>query len=155
MGSKAIESIMGAVVLLVAAIFLVFALRHARPSVPTGYGVAAHFSSVGGLEVGSDVRINGIKVGAVTAERLDATSYQAVVDMVIDPKIQLPADTVASVASDGLLGGKHVRLEPGKAKTFVPPGGVVGNTRDYRSLEELVGEIIFLATGQSGTGSTQ
>lgn len=150
MGSKVIESIMGAVVLLVAAAFLVFALRQARPDVPTGYVVAAHFNSVGGLEVGSDVRINGIKVGTVTAERLDPVSFQAVIEMIVDPKVKLPTDTVAGIASDGLLGGKHVRLEPGKAKTIVPSGGAVANTRDYRSLEELVGEIIFLATGQSG-----
>lgn len=152
MGSKVIESIMGAVVLLVAAFFLVFALRQARPDVPTGYAIAANFNSVGGLEVGSDVRINGIKVGTVTAERLDPSTFQAVVEMIIDPKIRLPSDTIAAIASDGLLGGKHVRLEPGRAKIAVPSGGALGNTRDYRSLEELVGEIIFLATGQSGEG---
>lgn len=150
MGSKVIESIMGAVVLAVAGFFLIFAIRQAQPDVPSGYVVSAHFNSVGGLEVGSDVRINGIKVGTVTAERLDAQTYQAVVDMVIDRRIQLPADTAAAIASDGLLGGKHVRLEPGKAKAFVPSGGALASTRDYRSLEELVGEIIFLATGQSG-----
>lgn len=153
MGSKVIESIMGAVVLLVAAIFLVFALRQARPDVPTGYVVSAHFNSVGGLEVGSDVRINGIKVGLVTDERLDSATFQAVVEMIIDPKVRLPSDTIAAIASDGLLGGKHVRLEPGKARTTVATGGILANTRDYRSLEELVGEIIFLATGQSGGGN--
>lgn len=152
MGSKVIESIMGAVVLLVAASFLVFALRQANPDVPTGYSVAAHFNSVGGLEVGSDVRINGIKIGTVTAERLDAATFQAVVEMVIDRRMRLPTDTAAAIASDGLLGGKHVRLEPGKAQDTIPEGGVLTSTRDYRSLEELVGEIIFLATGQ---GSSQ
>lgn len=150
MGSKAIESLMGAVVLLVAAFFLLFALHHARPEVPKGYPVSARFNSIGGLEVGSDVRINGIKIGTVTGERLDPATYQAVVDMVVDRAISLPVDTAAGIASDGLLGGKHIRLEPGKAKEMLPAGGTVASTRDYRSLEELVGEIIFLATGQGG-----
>lgn len=150
MGNKVIETLMGAVVLLVAGFFLAFAYKNAEFDVPTGYPVQAVFTSVGGIEVGSDVRVNGIRVGMVTGQRLDPNTFQAVLDMQIDRNLRLPADTVAGIASDGMLGGKHVRLEPGRSKEMVPAGGRLAATRDYRSLEELVGEIIFLATGQPG-----
>ncbi len=150
MGNKAIETLMGAVVLLVAVFFLAFAYENAELDVPSGYPVSATFNSVGGIEVGSDVRVNGIRVGTVTGQRLDPVTFQAVLDMTIDRNVPLPVDTVAGIASDGMLGGKHVRLEPGKAEQMLEPGARLTATRDYKSLEELVGEIIFLATGQSG-----
>ncbi len=151
MGSKAIETVMGAVVLLVAATFLAFALENARIDNPRGYALSAAFNSVGGIEIGSDVRLNGIKVGTVTGQRLDPETFQAVLDLSVDPHVQLPTNTTAGIASDGMLGGAHVRLEPGNAKQYLPAGGRIAATRDYRSLEELVGEIIFLATGQGAS----
>ena len=74
-----------------------------------------------------------------------------VLDLSVDPHVQLPTNTTAGIASDGMLGGAHVRLEPGNAKQYLPAGGRIAATRDYRSLEELVGEIIFLATGQGAS----
>lgn len=152
MGNKIIETLMGAVVLLVAGLFLLFAYENAELDVPTGYVVSANFNSVGGIQVGSDVRVNGIKVGVVSSQLLDPQTFQAVLNLTIQRQIALPVDTAATIASDGMLGGKHVSLLPGRSEEVLAPGGRITSTRDYRSLEELVGEIIFLATGQAGNG---
>lgn len=147
MGKNAIETIMGTVVLLVAGLFLAFAYSNADLRPVQGYHVNANFASIGGLEMGSDVRINGIKVGTVVGQRLDNKTFDAVVVMTVDPAIHLPTDTVASIASEGLMGGKYVRLDPGKSSQVLADGGFIAHTRDYKSLEELVGEVIFTATG--------
>lgn len=152
MGKNAIETIMGTVVLLVAGLFLAFAYSRVDLRPAQGYELKADFASAGGLEMGSDVRINGIKVGTVVGQRLDNKTFEAVVVMSIDPAIELPADSVAAIASEGLMGGMYVRLEPGKAAQMLASGGTIENTRDYKSLEELVGEIIFTATGGAGQG---
>lgn len=154
MGRNLIETIMGAVVLLVAGFFLAFAYTHADLKQVQGYEVSAQFTSVGGLEVGSDVRINGIKVGTVTGQALDPTTFNAVVRMTIMPEIRLPADTVATIATEGLLGGKFIKLQPGRAAERIAEGGVIGRTKDYRSIEEMVGELIFLATADTPQGNT-
>lgn len=146
MGRNLIETIMGAVVLMVAGFFLVFAYRHADLEEVSGYALRAQFASVGGLAVGSDVRINGIKVGTVNGHALDPATFNAVVTMTIMPSIQLPQDTVATIATEGLLGGKFVKLEPGRAPDRIPAGGMIAQTRDYKSIEEMVGQLIFLAT---------
>ncbi len=153
MGRNPIETVMGAVVLLVAAVFLVFAWTSAnlRP-VEGGYPLTAVFFKVGGLDDGSDVKVNGIKVGTVTEQNLDTDTFEAVVSMTINPGITLPEDTRASIVSDGLLGGKYVRLEPGQAMDPLGPGDVITRTQDFQSMEELVGEVIFLATQPSGEG---
>lgn len=146
MGRNPIETVMGAVVLVVAALFLAFAYNTANLGKVSGYAIQATFSKVGGLDNGADVRISGIKVGSVSGQALDPRTYQAVVGMTILPSVQLPQDTVASVASDGLLGGKYIKLEPGSAQETIAAGGAITRTRDYQSVEDMVGEIIFMVT---------
>lgn len=146
MGRNLIETIMGAVVLMVAGFFLVFAWRHADLDEVQGYELKAQFASVGGLDIGSDVRINGIKVGTVNSYGLDPVTFNAVVTLTVMPSIQLPQDTIASISTEGLLGGKFVKLEPGRAPDRIPAGGVIAHTKDFKSIEEMVGQLIFLAT---------
>lgn len=146
MGRNPVETIMGAVVLIIAGLFLAFAYSTADLDKIEGYALNARFTKVGGLKAGADVRISGIKVGTVTGQRLDGDTYQAVVSMNILPSVRLPVDTIASVASDGLLGGSYLKLEPGQAEAIVAAGGTLTKVRDFQSLEDLVGQIIFLAT---------
>lgn len=146
MGRNLIETIMGAVVLAVAGFFLVFAWGHADLGTVKGYAISGQFASIGGLDTGADVRINGIKVGIVAAQALDPVTYNAVVTMTIAQDVRLPADTEAGIAADGLLGGKYIKLMPGRANERLAAGGQLVKTKDYRSIEEMVGELIFLAT---------
>jgi phospholipid/cholesterol/gamma-HCH transport system substrate-binding protein len=152
MGKNMVETVMGGVVLLVAAIFLVFFARTAEIKSVTGYEIHAKFYKIGGLQDGSDVRISGIKVGTVTGHRLDPETFDAVVTMSISPSVKLPTDTVAAIASEGLLGGKYVRLKPGRTPESLEVGGTITKTEDFRSLEDQVGEIIFLATSGPDEG---
>ncbi len=147
MGRNAVETILGAVVLLVAGMFVFFAYGTAQVRGVSGYELRANFLKVGGLTAGSDVRINGIKVGTVTSSELNAKTFEAVVVMSIAPGVKLPEDSVAGIGSEGIVGGKYIRLEPGASTATLAPGGVIKKTKDYRSLEDQVGEIIFLATG--------
>lgn len=147
MGRNAVETILGAVVLLVAFFFLSFAYETADLKVVKGYDVTARFYKVGGLEVGSDVRVGGIKVGTVTGQHLDMESYAAVLKLSLKSEVRLPVDTVASINSDGLMGGKYIKLTPGREKEMLESGSLIKKTQDYESLEDMVGEIIFLATG--------
>lgn len=142
-----IETVLGAVVLVVAGMFLALAYSSAQVATTEGYEVKASFLKVGGLQVGSDVRISGINVGTVSRQSLNPDTYEAEVTMVIDQSVSLPVDTVAAIVGDGLLGGKYVDLQPGQADTVVTNGETLQNSEDFKSLEDLVGEIIFLATG--------
>ena len=68
MGRNLIESIMGAVVLVVAALFMIVAYNTVSFAPAKGYELTANFLKVGGLQRGHDVRIAGIKVGTVVRE---------------------------------------------------------------------------------------
>lgn len=146
MNKKPVETIMGIVVIFVAAFFLYFAYQVSDLQVVKGYDINARFLKVGGLNVGSDVRINGIKVGTVIAQNLDPEDYVADVKLSISSNIQLPKDSVVSIVSDGLVGNKFIKIEPGKSKEFLQNGDTVANTKDFKTLEDMVGEIIFMVT---------
>jgi len=58
----------------------------------------------------------------------------------------LPVDSTVMVAGDGLMGEKYIKIEPGKAKEKLTNGSMAENTKDAKSLEDMVGEIIFMVT---------
>lgn len=146
MSRNPIETIMGGVVLVVAVLFLVFVYTTADLRPVKGYALTASFSKAGGLKEGSDVRISGVKVGSITEQSIDPKTYNAVLKLSILPSVHLPSDTVASIESDGLLGGSYVRLEPGHNADALADGGQITRTASFQSLEDLVKTIIFLAT---------
>jgi phospholipid/cholesterol/gamma-HCH transport system substrate-binding protein len=142
-----VESVMGFVVLVVAGLFVYLAYTTVRIQTKDGYELSAAFFKVGGLKAGSDVRINGIKVGTVSSLDLDPETFEAVVRLTISGGLNLPTDTVAGISSEGILGGKYVSLTPGGEATVIVSGGRLQKVQNFRSLEDQVGEIIFLATG--------
>lgn len=154
MSRNVIETLMGAVVLLVAAFFLVFAYTAADVGAVEGYRVSARFDEIGGLNAGSDVTISGVRVGSVIETRVDPDTFQAVVVMTIDRSIRLDEFASATVASSGLLGGKHIQLQPGGGETMIEPGGIIEYTQSTPGLEQLLGQVIYNISdlGQGGGG---
>ena len=140
---NASELIAGAVVLLVAAGFLGYAVANTGRSTISGYSLNARFDRIDGLGIGSDVRVSGVKIGSVTSEHIDPQSYQAVVTFSVANAIRLPKDSSAEVTSDGMLGGKYLALVPGGDAQMLANGGTVTITQSSVSLEELLGKFIF------------
>lgn len=160
MGRNLIETLMGAVVLVVAALFLVFAYSSTNVRPVRGYDVVAKFERVDGLAVGSDVRLSGIKVGTVLTQTLEPSTYLAVVRMSIDSHVKLPTDTVAQVTSEGLLGSNFVSLVPGADEKVIPPGGEIRFTQAPVNLVQMIGKFIFNSAesqsqGQNGAGASR
>jgi phospholipid/cholesterol/gamma-HCH transport system substrate-binding protein len=152
MRGNVIETVMGAVVLVAAALFLVFAYKTSQLRAVSGYQVNAEFSRVDGIRQGSDVRISGIKIGSVVAEELDPKTFLANVRMSIDPSVQLPDDTVAEIISAGLLGDKYMSLVPGGSDKVIPAGGKITYTQSSVSLENLIGQMMFSAPAAKKPG---
>ena len=146
MNKRPVETIMGIVVLAVAVFFAYFAYNVSDLQVVKGYNVTAKFLKVGGLTVGSDVRINGIKVGTVIAQNLDDKDFTAEVKMSLSSNVHLPNDSVVSIVSDGLVGDKFIKIDPGHSEVMLKDGDIIKNTKDFKTLEDMVGEIIFMVT---------
>ncbi|MGB0632883.1 MAG: outer membrane lipid asymmetry maintenance protein MlaD [Alphaproteobacteria bacterium] len=153
MRKNLIETVMGAVVLAVAALFIVFAYSKAEIGKVEGYEIKAKFDRIDGILAGSDVRMSGIKIGTVTSSTLDPQTYFAKVSMNIRSDIKIPEDTSIAVSSDGLLGDKFLALSPGGADEMLPPGGEITTTQGSIDLMGLVGQMIFSQTNKDGEKS--
>jgi phospholipid/cholesterol/gamma-HCH transport system substrate-binding protein len=153
MGRNLVETLIGAVVLTVAAVFLVFAYGAVGFGAGNGYTLVGKFDRVDGLNQGSDVRMSGIKIGTVTRQEIDPETYLAVVTFSIRPDIRVPRDSSAQITSDGLLGDRYVSLQPGGADEMLEPGQEITHTQGSVDLISLVGRFIFSQTGNQSPGA--
>lgn len=138
-----VETIIGALVLCVAGIFLIFSYGKADVGTVDGYQISADFSGIGGLAEGDDVMISGVKIGSVISVDLVPETYLARVTMAIDDNYQIPLDTLALISSESLLGGRFLALEPGADEEFLEDGDIIEYTQAPQNLEQLLGQFIF------------
>ncbi|MET3125285.1 phospholipid/cholesterol/gamma-HCH transport system substrate-binding protein [Arcicella rosea] len=83
------------------------------------------YKDVQGLTAANQVSLSGMKIGQVKAvELIKGENNQVKVVISIRKDLQLPEGTKAVLASDGLLGGKLIRIEMGKLSgKFIEDGG--------------------------------
>ncbi len=108
----------------------------------------ARFTSVSGLREGATVEVGGVRSGLVTRITLDPSTYAAVVEMRLDPKVHIQIDTIASIRTAGLIGDKFIKLAPGGADELIAAGGEILETEPSISLEELISKYIFEGQAQ-------
>jgi phospholipid/cholesterol/gamma-HCH transport system substrate-binding protein len=146
------ETILGAIVAFVAIGFFVFAAAQAgQTSRAGGYDLIARFQRVDGINVGSDVRVSGVKVGVVKAIGLDHETYLAQLTLSIDNGVQVLDESTARVASDGLLGGAYIAIEPA-GMDALQAGAEIPNTQGAVDLLTLFASF---AQGQGNNSETE
>ena len=146
-----VEALAGLAVLLIAAWFLAFTLGRTGSAGGGSYELKASFPNAAGIAVGSDVRVSGMKVGSVTAQRLDPATYQAQVTLSVASDVKLPLDSSAAITSEGLLGGSFVALIPGGDPEMLAPGEEITDTQGATDLMGLIGSVI----NRSGSGESE
>ena len=147
MKRSVIETILGAVVIIVACFFLYFSYKMGDVAQSVGYSVHADFSGIGGLSVGDDVQISGVKIGNVADVSLNPQTYLARVTMTLENSVKLPTDTAALISSKSLLGGRYLALEPGADEELIEDGGRIMYTQAPQNLEQLLRQFIFSMQG--------
>jgi phospholipid/cholesterol/gamma-HCH transport system substrate-binding protein len=139
--------LIGGSILVVAALFLVFAYSTGAVIERAGYELVARFGTIGSLDAGDDVRVSGIRVGRVARKEVDPESFDAVLILTIDGAVRLPVDSRALVTGESLAGNKYLQLVPGSSETMLTHGQEIKDTKDAVDVEALVGELIKLAVG--------
>ena len=106
-----------------------------------GFHLYATFDQIGGLRPRAPVVVSGVQVGQVSSIELDK-NLRARVNMDVDPSLELPVDTMASIMTEGVLGNKFLALEPGAEDELLKNGEEVAFTEGAVLLERLIGKFV-------------
>ena len=146
--NNTVETIIGAIVVVVAAAFLYFTYTSTSSGSFGGYDITARMPRVDGLATGTDVRLSGVKIGSVSGLALDPKTYLVTLHMNIRSDIPIPDDSSLLVTSSGLLGGSYLSISPGGSDKMLAPGGAITNVQGSVDLMGLVGRFIGNGGGQ-------
>ncbi len=137
------EALVGLFVVLFAAWFISFAWGRTGGGAKDGaIHVTALFPNSTGINVGSEVRVAGMKVGTVSDQMLDPQSFQVKATLALDPAVKLPADSSAAITSEGLLGATFISLIPGGDTVALKEGDTIADTQGAMDLMSMVGQFI-------------
>ena len=143
-----IETILGGLTFLIAIAFLFKFLEvNSDKKSDDSYLLKAKFIKVGGIIIGNDVKMSGVKVGVVSSVVLDK-EYFAEVTFKVYSTINIPEEVTIEVSNDGILGNKYLSVTPINRdnKNFLKANSEIKNVKDFESIEDQVSRIIFLAT---------
>ena len=90
------------------------------------------------MNVGTDVRLAGVKVGTVTDVDLNPETYRADTTVALARGIEIPDDSAIIISSEGLLGGNFVEIMPGGSPFYFEPGDEIPDTQGAVSLVSLL-----------------
>lgn len=106
------------------------------------YEIRAEFDNVSGVKKGAAVQISGVVMGDVSAIDLTEDNL-AVLTLRIDKRVKVPADSIASVKSQGIIGDKYIQLSLGGDEEILAEGGLVTETESAIDIESLISKFAF------------
>jgi phospholipid/cholesterol/gamma-HCH transport system substrate-binding protein len=151
MRNDTVETLIGAIVILVAIVFVVFTYRTTGAANVGGYELTAKMPRVDGIAVGTDVKLAGVKIGSVQALTLDPKDYRVSLHMSLQPDVKIPDDSSVMVTSAGLLGSSYVSIQPGGSDAMLPAGGEIKNAQGSIDMMGLLNKFV---NSSSNSGSS-
>lgn len=126
-----------------------------------GYVLTAGFDDIKTLTPGSDVRLAGVRIGVVEGTRLNKGRAEAT--LLIDESVQIPTDSIASIAMASLLGQNYIDVSYGRSSSYLSASSSIDTAEsvDFNDVlgqvgeigEKLSGAIDSLTGGEGGPGS--
>ena len=140
MAENTTEVLVGGVVLAAAIGFAVYGAQVAGlgSNGASAYPLTASFRSLEGVNIGTDVRLAGVKVGTVTDVALNPETYRADTVVSVRSDTQIPDDSAIIISSEGLLGGNFVEIVPGGSPFYFEAGDEITDTQGAVSLISLL-----------------
>lgn len=96
----------------------------------------AIYDKVDGLNVSKPVLVNGYQIGRVAALTLQP-SGKILANFKIDPKYEIPKNTIAKLESTDLLGSKAVVFELGNSKIYAASGDTLNSNIQANLMDQM------------------
>lgn len=106
------------------------------------YNLKAEFDNVSGVKKGSAIQLAGVVVGSVEKVELSPDNV-ALVHLQLNKGIQVPADSIASVKSQGIIGDKYIQISLGGDLEILKEQGMITETESAVDIESLISKFAF------------
>ncbi|GAA0531613.1 phospholipid/cholesterol/gamma-HCH transport system substrate-binding protein [Rhizomicrobium palustre] len=153
MHNETVETLIGAVVIVIAVVFVIFTYQTTGSARMDGYELTAKMVRVDGLAAGTDVRLGGVKVGTIKALTLNP-DYMITIHMDINGNVKVPDDSSLVVTSSGLLSGSYLSIQPGGSDKMLAAGGQIKNTQGAIDMMGLLNKFVNSSSGSSSGNSS-
>lgn len=135
--------LIGALVVMLGAGFLVGLSRDGAQPVAEGISLQAVYQSVDGVSIGTDVMLGGISIGKVVGVNYVPSGHRAALELRVRDDIPIPTDSVAMIVSTGMLGGKYIKLAPGGEERTMKDGDQFEYVQGAVIFEELLQKVVL------------
>lgn len=99
----------------------------------------AYYDNVSGIAVTSPIIIKGISIGSVTKISFRPDMDNKVeLQLSVKSAYKIPENSVAKIASTGIIGGKAIEFELGTSDKYLPDGSVI-ESQDETSIFDVAG----------------
>ena len=144
MKNNTFETLIGVIVIVVAILFTLtmYKFSNNKQKMSNGYILEGNFDNIEGINVGSDVKISGVKVGSVVDIKLDQ-NFQANVKIKLPNDLKIPVDSIFKISTSGLIGAKFINIKIGAEEEYFSNGNTVDFTESVMDLEDLISRFIF------------
>jgi len=122
-----------------------YASGRVHTSETEGLRVLAEYGNAEGIDVGALVTLAGVPIGKVDGLRWDDGNRRVTVAMVLTSPVEIPADSVAKVASDGMFGVKYIQISPGGDIDTLTSGDYFDYVQDAVNFESLMERVVTQA----------
>ena len=143
-GKKSFEAIVGFLTLLLCGLFVTHVIRVNNAFKKEEYKdtLYAKFRNIDGIKDGSEIKISGIRVGFVDKVQLDTSNFQVKVKLNLIENLNIPEDSIISVASSSFFGGKFLDIKPGVSDVFLTNGASFTNTQSALNIEDIINKAV-------------
>lgn len=146
MKNNTFETLIGALVIVIAILFLSFAskITSNKQNISKGYNILAVFDNADGINIGSDIKVAGVKVGSVANIKLN-DNYKAELILKLPEGLNIPLDSIFKISTSGLIGSKFINIKIGAEEEYFKNGDKADFTESSMDLEDLISRFIFNA----------
>ncbi len=137
-----LHPLVGGFVVILIALYMGYGYAVEKTASADTYSISARYRTVAGVDVGTPVMMAGIQIGSVEKLQIDPEDFAAKLTMSLDRKYEVPLDSVAMIVSDGLAGGKYIKVAAGGELDMLEPGDEFEYVQDAVVIEKLLAKIV-------------
>jgi phospholipid/cholesterol/gamma-HCH transport system substrate-binding protein len=98
------------------------------------YPIIAQIDDGTGLKEKAKVKLKGVDIGYVNHVTLVKNEVQA--KLLIDEGVNIPSDSIITIAQDSLLGGKFLDIQPGKSSSMITENQLLSKEEKVSSIAD-------------------